>query len=100
MPKCLKVLAYVLIIVGALNWGLVGAFNFDLVKQIFGDMTMLSRAVYILVGLSAIISISTGGCPCGCHEEEGCDCGVEGCECDSRESCECDTTKENMQDDA
>jgi hypothetical protein len=46
--------ALVLVIVGGLNWGLVGAFNFDLVAALFGDMSMLSRAVYILVGLSAI----------------------------------------------
>jgi hypothetical protein len=46
--------ALVLLIVGGLNWGLIGAFNFDLVAALFGDMSMLSRAVYILVGLSAI----------------------------------------------
>ena len=44
----------VLIIVGGLNWGLVGLLEFDLVAAIFGDMTALSRIVYILVGLSAI----------------------------------------------
>lgn len=46
--------ALVLVIVGGLNWGLVGAFHFDLVAALFGDMSMLSRAIYILVGLSAI----------------------------------------------
>lgn len=46
--------ALVLVIVGGLNWGLVGAFNFDLVATLLGHMSMLSRAVYILVGLSAI----------------------------------------------
>jgi len=46
--------ALVLLIVGGLNWGLIGAFHFDLVAALFGDMSMLSRAVYILVGLSAI----------------------------------------------
>lgn len=46
--------ALVLVIVGGLNWGLVGAMNFDLVATLLGDMSMLSRAVYILVGLSAI----------------------------------------------
>lgn len=47
-------LALVLVIVGGLNWGLVGIFNFDLVATIFGDMSGLSRIVYILVGLAAI----------------------------------------------
>ena len=46
--------ALVLVIVGGLNWGLVGALNFDLVATLLGHMSMLSRAVYILVGLSAI----------------------------------------------
>ena len=43
-----------LAIIGGLNWGLVGAFNFNLVSLIFGDMSILSRIVYILVGLSAV----------------------------------------------
>ena len=43
-----------LIIVGALNWGFIGIFNFNLVSFIFGDMTVLSRITYILVGLSAL----------------------------------------------
>jgi len=43
-----------LLIVGGLNWGLVGLVNFDLVAAIFGDMTLLSRVVYSLVGLSAL----------------------------------------------
>lgn len=48
---------FILIVVGALNWGLVGAFGFDLVAFIFGDMSMISRIVYVLVGLSALGSI-------------------------------------------
>jgi uncharacterized membrane protein YuzA (DUF378 family) len=47
----------VLVIVGGLNWGLVGAFNFDLVAAIFGAMSALSRIVYILVGLAALYMI-------------------------------------------
>ena len=46
--------ALVLVLVGALNWGLVGVFKFDLVKEIFGDMSTLSRIVYTLVGISAV----------------------------------------------
>lgn len=46
--------ALILLIIGGLNWGLVGVFNFDLVAAIFGTMTVLSRIVYILVGISAI----------------------------------------------
>ena len=47
-------LALILVIVGALNWGLVGAANFDLASALFGDMSALSRIVYVLVGLSAL----------------------------------------------
>jgi hypothetical protein len=53
----LDLIALILIIVGGLNWGLVGAFKFDLVATIFGAMSLLARIVYILVGLSAIYGI-------------------------------------------
>lgn len=51
----LKIIAYILVIIGAINWGLVGFFGFDLVASIFGDMSLLSRIVYGLVGISGII---------------------------------------------
>lgn len=53
-------IAYALAIIGGLNWGLIGAFNFDLVAAIFGEMSTLSRIVYVLVGLSALYLIYTG----------------------------------------
>jgi uncharacterized protein len=53
----LKIVALVLVIVGGLNWGLVGAFNFDLVATLFGAMSVISKIVYVLVGLSAIYLI-------------------------------------------
>lgn len=46
--------AFILVIVGGLNWGLVGIMNFDLVSTIFGDMSVISRLVYTLVGISAV----------------------------------------------
>jgi hypothetical protein len=49
----------VLLIIGGLNWGLVGLFNFDLVATLFGQMSALSRIIYVLVGLSALYSIYT-----------------------------------------
>lgn len=51
----LNVTALILLIVGGLNWALVGLLQFDLVAFIFGDMTLLSRIIYILVGLAAIV---------------------------------------------
>jgi len=52
--KPLDILTLTLVIVGGLNWGLVGLFNFDLVAVILGSGSVLSRAVYILVGISAL----------------------------------------------
>lgn len=46
--------ALVLVIVGGLNWGLVGLMNYNVVSALFGDMSGLSKLVYVLVGLSAL----------------------------------------------
>ena len=55
-------LAMILTIIGGINWGLVGAFDFDLVAFLFGSMSILSRIVYILVGLSALAMIFVPAC--------------------------------------
>ena len=55
--KTLNLITLILIIVGGLNWGLVGVANFDLVAAIFGEGSWLSRLVYALVGLSALYQI-------------------------------------------
>lgn len=52
--KTLDVIAAILLVVGGLNWGLVGIFSFDLVAAIFGDMSVVSRIVYILVAVAAL----------------------------------------------
>ena len=52
--KTLDVIAAVLLVVGGLNWGLVGLMNFDLVAMLFGNLSVLSRVVYCLVGLAAV----------------------------------------------
>lgn len=51
--KTIDILAAVLLVVGGLNWGLVGVANFDLVATLFGAGSILARIVYILVGVSA-----------------------------------------------
>jgi uncharacterized membrane protein YuzA (DUF378 family) len=53
--KQFNVVMMVLLIVGGLNWGLVGLFDFDLVATIFGNMSVVSRIVYALVGLAALM---------------------------------------------
>ena len=52
--RSLDVTAAVLLVIGGLNWGLIGAANFDLVATIFGEMAPLSRLVYVAVGLAAL----------------------------------------------
>jgi len=52
-------LALILVIIGALNWGLIGAFNFDLVANLFGGQeSWLSRIIYSLVGIAGLYSIT------------------------------------------
>lgn len=64
MLNFFKYTAYILVLIGALNWGLIGFFQFDLVAFLFGEMTWLSRCVYGLVGISAIISALTAHACC------------------------------------
>jgi len=54
-PNTIMWIALMLLIVGGLNWGLVGLFKFDLVATIFGEMSILARLVYVAVAFSAII---------------------------------------------
>ena len=55
--KTLYYIALTLVIIGALNWLLIGLFSFDLVASIFGKMSAFSRVIYTLVGLSGLVSI-------------------------------------------
>ena len=52
-------IALTLLIVGGINWGLIGFFDFNLVAAIFGDASPLSRVIYVAVGVSALYSIYT-----------------------------------------
>ena len=59
--KVVDKIALVLIIIGAINWGLIGLFKFDLVAFVFGDMTVMSRIVYAIVGIAGLYLISVFG---------------------------------------
>lgn len=59
--KCFDYIALVLVIIGAINWGLIGFLKFDLVAFLFGQMTLLSRIVYAIVGLCGLYVISLFG---------------------------------------
>ena len=61
MGKGLTYLALTIAIIGAVNWGLIAAFRFDLVAALFGDMSVISRIVYGLVGLSGLYLITLYG---------------------------------------
>ncbi len=55
--KVIDKIALLLVIIGAINWGLIGIFNFNLVDAIFGVMSVISRIIYILVGISGLWAI-------------------------------------------
>lgn len=59
--KTMDYIALVLVVIGAVNWGLIGFFDFDLVKAIFGDMTLVSRIIYSLVGIAGLYALSYFG---------------------------------------
>ncbi len=59
--KCLDYITLVLLIIGGINWGLIGLLKFDLVAFLFGQMTWISRIIYGLVGLSALYTLSLFG---------------------------------------
>lgn len=56
--KALDTIALILVIVGAINWGLIGFFDFDLVAALLGTMSAASRIVYSLVGIAGLYAIS------------------------------------------
>jgi uncharacterized membrane protein YuzA (DUF378 family) len=59
--KTIDYIALTFVIIGAINWGLIGFFGFDLVRMIFGDMTLLSRIVYGVVGIAGLYALSYFG---------------------------------------
>ncbi|MBS0626219.1 MAG: DUF378 domain-containing protein [Verrucomicrobia bacterium] len=69
--KAIGYIAKLLVIIGALNWGLVGFFQYDLVSSIFGGMTMGARVIFALVGLAGLYKLF---CCCFCRKHCGCGC--------------------------
>jgi uncharacterized membrane protein YuzA (DUF378 family) len=55
--RTVDTIALVLVLIGAINWGLVGLFSFDLVAALFGEMTTLSRIIYTLVGAAGVYTL-------------------------------------------
>ncbi len=63
MQKFLKYTAWILVVAGGINWGLVGLFNFDLVQFVFGHWNWLVRLIYILVAISTLYA-AMSTCKC------------------------------------
>lgn len=76
MMKAVRYVAMLLMVVGALNWGLVGLFKYDLVAELFGAKSTFTRFVYDLVGLAGLYGL---GMLLGCRKC-GCCCGPN-CKC-------------------
>ncbi|MGN0367432.1 MAG: DUF378 domain-containing protein [Wujia sp.] len=62
--KILNAVCLTIAIIGAINWGLIGFFDFNLVSGLFGDASAFTRVIYALVGLSGIYTISLYGRAC------------------------------------
>ena len=75
---CLCKIAVILLIIGGLNWGLVGLFHYDLVAVIFGAGTIVTRAIYDIIGVAALLKLvcmikkccCNGSCSCGCDTKK------------------------------
>lgn len=59
--RTLDVIALILVVIGAINWGLIGFFQFNLVDSLFGTMSSFSRIVYALVGIAGLYALSFFG---------------------------------------
>lgn len=59
--KTVDYIALCLVIIGAINWGLIGFLGFDLVRVIFGDMTWVSRIIYAVIGIAGLYALSYFG---------------------------------------
>jgi uncharacterized protein len=80
MSKCCNVLALILVVLGALNWGLWGFFQFDFVAWLFhGNTTWLARLIYAIIGLAGVWSLGLfGRCRHLCCDSATCHCHDKG----------------------
>ena len=75
--KGIRFIVLLLMVIGSLNWGLVGFFSYDLISDIFGGMAMTgARVIFALVGLAGLygIGLLCRCCGCGCKCGPGCNC--------------------------
>lgn len=80
LMKGLRFIALLLMVIGALNWGLIGFFQYDLVAKLFGGMSATgARFIYGLIGLAGLCGLC--GLLCRCCSSHSCKCGPH-CNCD------------------
>ncbi len=75
--KAIRFIVLLLMVIGSLNWGLIGFFGYDLISDIFGGMMMTgARIIYAIVGLAGLygIGLLCRCCGCGCKCGPGCNC--------------------------
>ncbi len=77
--KILKQTAFVLLLIGGLNWGLYGLSGYDLVDILLGSTPVIARIVYVLIGLATLYIILSKHTLCSCSS----------CTCDAHDGCEC-----------
>ena len=61
MSKTLDYIALIVVFIGAVNWGLIGLFRLDLVAMVFGQMSLISRIIYVLVGICGLYLLTFFG---------------------------------------
>ena len=71
----IDMIAWILMIIGGLNWGLVGFFNFNLVDYLFGNMPMVARVIYAVVGIASIYGLVVITRKHYCCRKDGAKCG-------------------------
>lgn len=57
MKSFVEKTVFVLVVVGAFNWGLVGVFGYDVVAHVFGNVPAFAKVLYVLIGLSAVVTV-------------------------------------------
>jgi uncharacterized membrane protein YuzA (DUF378 family) len=82
--KYLKQIAYVLLLIGGINWGVYGVSGYDVVEVLFGQIPMIANLIYVFVGLSAFYMIISRFTFCECKT-----CDSKTCATSSNSTCSC-----------
>lgn len=74
--KCFRWVCAILLVIGALNWGIIGIFGVNVIERMFGMMSGITRIIYVLVGLAGLVKLARlfgcGSSSCGCGPNCSC----------------------------